>query len=90
MHRRIVALALLATAFSCSSAMADGRHPNAEERAAIESALKAAGYASWGEIELDDKGHWDVDDAVGADGKRYELDLAASDLKIIKKELDND
>ncbi|HEX2840498.1 PepSY domain-containing protein [Hyphomicrobium sp.] len=90
MHRKIVALAFLATSFYCGGALADGRHPNADERTAIESALKAAGYASWGKIELDDKGHWDVDDAVGSDGKKYELDLAASDLKIIKKELDND
>ncbi len=66
-----------------------GRLPSAEEQTAIEGALKAAGYSSWGKIDFDD-GHWDVDNAIGADGKRYDVDLAPGDLKVIKSEIDVD
>jgi len=73
-----------------ASAQADDRPPTAEERAQIESALKAAGYTSWGKIEFDDDQYWEVDNAIAADGKRYDLDLSKSDYTILKKELDTD
>ena len=65
-----------------------GRTP--DERAKIESALKAEGYTTWGKVELDDEKHWDVDDAVAADGKTYDLHLGTADLKVLKKEPDTD
>lgn len=80
-----VSVALLLA--SASAAVAD-RLPNADERAAIEKALRAAGYTSWGKIELDDGRAWEVDNAVAADGKRYDLDLDMN-LSIVKKDIED-
>ena len=57
----------------------------------IEQATKIArdaGLTMIREIELDD-GKWEVDDAIAADGKKYDVDLS-TDYKIIKQKLDND
>jgi hypothetical protein len=75
-------------ALGAGTAWAD-RLPTPEEQTAIEGALKTAGYTSWGKVDFDD-GHWDVDNAIGPDGKRYDVDLAPGDLKIIKSEIDLD
>jgi hypothetical protein len=72
-------------------ALAD-RPPNAQERAAIETVLKANGFVSWEEIELDDDGpHWEVDDARTAnksDGK-FDLKINPTTMKIVKRERDD-
>ncbi len=88
MHRKLWMPVLIASALflPLAPALAD-RAPTAEERAAIEVALKAENFSSWGEIEFDD-GKWEVDDAVAADGKKYDLDLDES-YKIIKRERDD-
>ncbi|MBY0135069.1 PepSY domain-containing protein [Paracoccus yeei] len=57
-----------------SVAFAQDRAPTAEERTQIEQVLKAEGFTSWEEIELDD-GVWEVDDAIGADGQKQDLKL---------------
>ncbi len=88
--RTILATSLLFV--STISALAD-RPPNAEERKAIEDVLTAAGYTSWEEIEFDDDDDdendrvWEVDDAIGPDGREYDLKLDTG-FRIIKKELD--
>lgn len=84
----VLALASMAVASDC--AQAAGRLPNTDERAAIEDALKAAGYTSWGKIDLDDDGYWEVDDAIGADGKNYDVDLDLKTLKVLRAEIDAD
>lgn len=86
---RVSAIAV-ALGFLVLPAQADDRPPSAEQRTQIENALKSQGFTSWGKVERDDSGHWDVDNAIGPDGKRYDLDLGTSDYKVIKKELDND
>jgi hypothetical protein len=63
------------------------REPNAEERARIMEALRAAGYDSPEEIELDD-GVWEVDDVTGSDGREYDLELDPESLEIISRERD--
>src|SRR3546814_1038445 len=68
----------------CSS---DLRDANAEERAAIEKVLRAQGFVSWEEIELDD-GRWGVDDARDAKGVEYDLKIDPKTLKIVRKEED--
>ncbi|MBA2125644.1 PepSY domain-containing protein [Hyphomicrobium methylovorum] len=90
MRRMMTAAALtLAMGFAAGNALADkDRPPTAEETSAISSALTSAGYKSWGKVELDD-GKWEVDDAIAADGKKYDVDLS-TDYKIIKQKLDND
>ncbi|PWL17440.1 hypothetical protein DKP76_11725 [Falsochrobactrum shanghaiense] len=80
------AVSFTVAVLASSVALAD-RHPNAEERQKIDAALTAAGYSSWGEVELDDK-VWEVDDARHSDGQRYDLKLDPATLEIIKKERD--
>ncbi|HEY6630774.1 MAG TPA: PepSY domain-containing protein [Rhizobiaceae bacterium] len=71
-----------------SPAFAD-RAPTAEERAAIEAKLKAEGYTKWDGIELeDDESVWEVDDAVAADGREYDLELKPGTLEIVKRDAD--
>jgi hypothetical protein len=73
-------------AFSSSPASADDRPPTAEERTRIEAALKADGYTSWGSIELDDNRVWEVDDAIDAQSKEWDLDLDMQSLAIVKRD----
>jgi uncharacterized membrane protein YkoI len=56
-----------------------------EDRARIAEGLRAAGYESFEDVELDD-GVWEVDDAVGSDGREYDLDLDPETLEIIRKD----
>jgi hypothetical protein len=69
-------------------ALAGDRQPNAEELARIESVLKAEGFVSWGDIELDDDRVWEVDDARHSDGKEYDLDLDKTTFAIIRRDPD--
>ncbi|WP_439543625.1 PepSY domain-containing protein [Hyphomicrobium sp.] len=79
-----------ALAIFTANAEAKDRPPTDEERTKIETVLKAEGYSAWGKIELDDDKKWDVDDAVAADGKLYDLDISTADYKVLKKEPDTD
>ncbi len=76
-------LALSLTSFAAS---ADDRAPTSDERAQIEAVLSAEGFTAWGEIELDDGKEWEVDDAIAADGTRYDLTLKADTLEIIDRD----
>jgi hypothetical protein len=78
----ICGLAFVGLAMSVP-ALAD-RAPTPEERTRIEAAVRAAGYTSWEEIELDD-GVWEVDDAVDAEGKQWDLKLDPKTMTIIKR-----
>jgi hypothetical protein len=63
-------------------ASAGDRPPTAEERNQIETALRAAGYTTWEEIEFDD-GMWEVDDArKGNDNREFDLKLDPKTYKI--------
>lgn len=74
---------------AATPALAD-RAPTATETAAIEKAVRAAGFASWEEVELDDDGpYWEVDDARMPDGKRYDLKLRPGTYEIVKRELED-
>jgi hypothetical protein len=82
--RWLLALAFLAV--MAVPTMAD-RKPTAEERTRIESVLREQGFTRWDEIAFDDDYEaWEVDDAVGADGRQYDLKLDAKNLSIIKRE----
>ncbi len=76
---RIVTLALAAAmaAAPLSAALAD-RDATPEERAAIEEVLRAEGFTAWDDIEWDDDGYFEVDDAIGPDGREYDLRLDTS------------
>lgn len=76
---------LCATATITVAAQADGRAPNARERAKLSNVLTANGYTSWKSIERDD-GRWEVDDARHRSGRVYDLDIRGS--RIIHRERD--
>lgn len=85
---RPLAIALLATAPLSGAAFADDRAPTSEERAKIEEVLKAEGFTSWGEIELDDGKVWEVDDAIHSDGREYDLELDPATYAITNRDPD--
>lgn len=53
----------------------------------VEAALRQAGFTKWEKIELEDNDVWEVDDAVGSDGKIYDLKLDQA-LKILDRRPD--
>jgi hypothetical protein len=68
---------------SVGPAFAD-RAPNQDELVRIEQTLRAAGYISWDEIELDD-GVWEVDDARKvAGGQDCDIDISPETYQIVK------
>jgi len=79
----IVALICLPAA----GAFAKDRPVTSEEQSKLEAALAAAG-CSGGKMEFDD-GKFEVDGAICADGKKYEIEFNASFI-MIKKEADED
>ncbi|MGQ5701869.1 PepSY domain-containing protein [Sandaracinobacteroides sp. A072] len=81
-------LPALLLSFATAAHANDDRQPTPGERTAIEKVLRAAGYTSWEDIELDD-GRWEVDNALLPNGSKYDLKLRPSDLKIIRTELDD-
>lgn len=85
--RPLVLAALIAVPVS-GAAIADDRSPTSEERARIEAVLKAEGFTSWGEIELDDGKVWEVDDAIHSDGHEYDLELDPGTLAITDRDRD--
>lgn len=82
--------ALAALTLGATTALADhDRPPTAEERVRIEKALEEMGYKSHGEIEIEGS-RVEVDDVTDAQGDRYDLELDAKSLKLIRKEREHD
>jgi len=85
----LVMTALGGACLLASPALAD-RPPDASERAAIETVLKANGFVLWDKVELDD-GYWEIDDARTAnrsDGK-YDLKIDPKSMKIVERKRDD-
>ncbi len=76
------AIIILAAMLIGAPAFAD-REPTPAERERIEEVLRAEGYVSWEEIELDDE-VWEIDDARSADGREYDLKLDPATLAILE------
>jgi hypothetical protein len=79
-------LALACIFLGPSVALAD-RSPTNEERTKIDNVLRAEGFTSWQKIALEDNGKWEVDDAIGADGRQYDIKLDQQ-FRIIERKLD--
>ena len=87
---KLIALAATGAALVAATPALADRAPTATEAAAIEKAVRAAGFVSWEEVELDDDGpYWEVDDARMPDGKRYDLKLRPGTYEIVKRELED-
>ena len=77
-------LAALALGLSLTAgARADEKLP-ADQQAKVEAMLKQEGFTKWKEIELDD-GMIEVDDAIDANGKQFDLKLDPKTLAIVKR-----
>lgn len=72
------------TMFGALPALAD-RAPTGEERKAIEKVLTDQGFTAWESIELEDAGHWEVDDAIAKDGKKFDLRLKDKTYEVIDR-----
>jgi hypothetical protein len=82
----ILALASILVGTATVRAPADDE-PGPDDLARIAEALKRAGYQSFEGVEFDN-GVWQVDDAVGGDGREYDLELDPQTLEIIRREAD--
>ena len=83
--RRIL---FLAAALLVPPVAAEARDPSPEMRARIEAALREQGYTAWDDIDVERDGKIEVDDARGADGKEYDLELDPQTLRVTKREED--
>jgi hypothetical protein len=81
--RLAVAGMILAVPVSCSFG---DRSASGAERSQVAQALRDQGFTRWDDIELDD-GYWEVDDAVAADGNKYDLKLNQQ-FEIIERKRD--
>ncbi len=81
--RRILFAAVLLTPLA-----AQARDPSPELRTRIEAALREQGFTAWDDIDVERDGRIEVDDARGADGKEYDLELDPQTLRVIKREED--
>jgi hypothetical protein len=89
MYRKIATGVGAAVLVGISAPAFADRQATATEIEKIVPVLKAAGYVSWEEIELDDDGPiFEVDDARKADGTKYDLKLSTSDFQIVRAEKD--
>lgn len=65
--------------------------PSTSQRGRIETALRAAGYVGWDDIERDDdRPLWEIEDARRADGSKWDLKLNVDTLAIVEVERDDD
>ena len=90
MRFRYTAALLPLVCLLAGPAAAKDRPPTTQERAAIETVLRAAGFVSWEEIEYDDDSPrrpavWDIDDARTADGKAFDVKLQPGSLKELRR-----
>ena len=67
------------TPFILAFALSMGVAYAAAGQADAEAALKAQGYTTWKSIVLDN-GTWEVDDAINAEGKQFDLRIDAKTL----------
>jgi hypothetical protein len=58
-----------------------------EQKAKVEAMLRQEGFTKWSEIELDD-GMIEVDDAIDASGKKFDLKLDPNTYAVVKRKAD--
>lgn len=83
-----IALIFALAAAMPATARTPDRPPTAAERTEIEKVLRANGFTSWEDIELDD-GRWEVDNARHKDNRVYDLELDPKTLKIVDRDLED-
>ncbi|WP_375409995.1 PepSY domain-containing protein [uncultured Methylobacterium sp.] len=77
------ALAIALSATIAGGALADQKLAP-EQQTKVEAMLKQEGFTKWKEIEMDD-GMIEVDDAIDASGKQFDLKIDPTTLVIKKR-----
>lgn len=85
----LAGVVLMEMTLTAAIARADDRDVTAQERQRIVQALNALGCSSFDDAEYEiDKRRFEIDDAICADGRKYEIYLDAN-YQLIKKELED-
>ncbi|WP_228017094.1 MULTISPECIES: PepSY domain-containing protein [unclassified Synechocystis] len=85
----LAGVVLMEMTLTAAIARADDRDVTAQERQRIVQVLNAMGCNSFDDAEYEiDKKRFEIDDAVCADGREYEIYLDTN-YRVIKKELDD-
>ncbi|MCJ2081237.1 PepSY domain-containing protein [Methylobacterium sp. J-090] len=84
MSFRTTGLAALALALAFTGAARADREPTAAELTRIDAVLKEAGFTKWKKVEVEDD-EIEVDDAIDANGKQFDLKLDPKTFAIVKR-----
>jgi hypothetical protein len=79
-----ISLAALAFGLALTGSAFADRAPTPEELTKIEAVLKQEGFTKWKKIEVEDD-EVEVDDAIDASGKQFDLDLDPKTYAITKR-----
>ena len=85
MSIKTASLAAIALGFALTGTAFADRAPTPEERTKIEATLKKEGFTKWGKIEVEEH-EIDVDDAIDANGKQFDLELDLKSYAITTRE----
>lgn len=84
MSMKIAGFAALALGLSLPGTAYADRAPTPEELTKIEATLKKEGFTKWKKIEVEDH-EIDVDDAIDASGKQFDLELDPKTFAITER-----
>ncbi|WP_264049569.1 PepSY domain-containing protein [Methylobacterium flocculans] len=85
MTLKVTGLAALALGLALTGSASADRAPTPEEQTRIEAVLKQEGFTKWKKIEVEDD-EIEVDDAIDANGKQFDLELDPKTFAIVKRE----
>ena len=85
MTLKLTGLAALALGLALTGSAHADRAPTPEEQTKIEAVLKQEGFTKWKKIEVEDD-EIEVDDAIDANGKQFDLELDPKTFAIVKRE----
>ncbi|WP_156394134.1 PepSY domain-containing protein [Methylobacterium sp. Leaf94] len=84
MSIKLTGLAALALGLTFTGSAFADRKPTPEEQTKIEAVLKQEGFTKWKKIEVEDD-EIEVDDAIDANGKQFDLELDPKTFAIVKR-----
>ena len=84
MSFRTTGLAALALGLAFTGFAFADREPTAAELTRIDAVLKEAGFTKWKKVEVEDD-EIEVDDAIDANGKQFDLKLDPKTFAIVKR-----
>ncbi len=84
MSFKTTGLAALAVGLAMTGSASADRKPTPEEQTKIEAVLKQEGFSKWKKIEVEDD-EIEVDDAIDANGKQFDLELDPKTFAIVKR-----